>query len=174
MAERPIYKLRHTSPNVWGLFSGEEETGTLVFRNPHGSLAEAKTGKESLLLARSASFRKDLTVRRNDAPAGEFVSDLLSRGALTLGNHTYRWRPHNVSWTTWGFETTHGFPVVKIRLAGVSRREGIAAVVGNLEEKEGRILSLVGWHLLLLNHQDFHAQLRHVANQFLGRRTAEA
>lgn len=163
MGSGQVYKLKRVSPNVWGLFGNETEAGSLIFRNAQGSLAEAKTGNETLMLSRNSSFRKDLQVRKNDEPVGTFLSDILSRGALSLNGHTYRWRPRNIAWTEWAFETTHGFPVVEIRLATMSSLGGSARVLGNIEEKEARLLSLLGWYLLMLSHQDFDVHLRHVA-----------
>jgi hypothetical protein len=141
------------------LSGGGKDLSTLTLHNRHGSRGVIINGEQTILVSRSATFKKHLLIE-NMKGSATFTADSLSRGSLMIGDVTYHWAPKNLHWTEWAWHNEHGHEVLGIRSKEslVEHRGDVRAkhpVLSDLEKE----LALLGWYLILLNQQHFGMHL---------------
>jgi hypothetical protein len=150
---------QRTSHMRYALRGGGKDLATLTLHNRHGSRGVIINGEQTIMVCRSSSLKKHLTIENMKGSAA-FVADSLSRGSLLIGEVVYRWAPKNLHWSEWAWHNEHGQEVLSIRskhtLTGYRGDVRAKSPVLSDLEKE---LALLGWYLILLNQQHFGMHL---------------
>ena len=168
MADYRIIPVR----NGYELREGGKTFGRLVLQARHRASAEVRVDDSVMKLSRSALFRKHLTGNHSHHGTLRFDAHLAA-DTITLAGRTYHWSPRNASWTEWEWRETGSRQAIRIHMDYLGN--GTVKTVEDLSGKEEKELALLGWYLVLLNHQDFGTHLIAAAKTlFSGKKTAHA
>ena len=167
-----IYRIELAAdqPALYALKYGNEILGTLAFDATHGSRARANIGGRSLLLKRKKVFKKDIHIHEHEdrLPVARFSATAL-RGTLSFGSTTYAWIPTNALLTSWAWQDPAGNELLRVsQKLNFFETQGEVCAERPLTAHIEKLLALLGWHLVLLGHQDPGAHLISSLEVYLG------
>jgi hypothetical protein len=155
-----LYRIRQSSERhpSFNLERNGKNVGKLKFNNGHGSKASFDLNGETLYFSRQKGLRKDVDVHDHDGSSliGSFYADLLSRGTLTMNGGRYRWAPLNKSQTTWAWYNDSGEEILRVhkKFHLLMENGEVYEFENSLSEDDRRVLSLLGWYLIVIGQQD--------------------
>lgn len=156
----------------YGLMAAGTPLADLRLGNPQASWATAEIGGALLVFRRDTVLKKQVSLHHHghDIPLATFHADMLCRGELQLGTALYYWRPVNKRWTQWSWQTAEGHDVVSIKLRhGPIIMSGEVYASHSQPSPEQLQLILLGWYLLILNHQPLGNHLAAGFDIYLGK-----
>jgi hypothetical protein len=139
------------------LHDGKDAIATLDLHTPHASRASVLIGDKRWLLERAKLLERQVRIHE-DAPGGDprlFCANWNCKGALEMGGKPYFWGPVNKLWTQWAWHDAEGNELIRIKTRhNFFDMEGEVKHQNTLSPEEQAYLTLVGWYMLLLHHQE--------------------
>ncbi len=142
--------------------------GTLSLRGIHRHKAVITIGTSKIELTRKAAFRKHVHLLRGQEEI-HFAATNASKGSLTLDGIRYNWIPQNIRWTSWAWQTDNRSSITLHMNDSFLRAQGSVQSGDALASEDDILLTLFGWYLLLLNHQNFGRHILHALSFAVGK-----
>lgn len=158
--------------HAYALRDGETTLVTLGLENRRGSAATARSKNAQWVFKTAKLFRREIHVHGKDEkkPVAGFSLGWRGNGELTLDGTTYRFGPSNRRWTEWSWKDSRGNELLRYRLKfGIFKIEADVHASPALKGAVLECLSMLGWYVLILNHQDFESLAAAGIEKYLGK-----